>query len=73
MRLVHELRRLNCWDSSWEIGTAMEALTELEWPELSVFGGSLPPPVKLDPHTASDIISWTTKWALPAPGHCATS
>ncbi|KAL1944224.1 hypothetical protein VTO73DRAFT_3409 [Trametes versicolor] len=52
---------------SWEIGTAMEALTELEWPELSVFGGSLPPPVKLDPHTASDIISWTTKIVKAKP------
>ncbi|CDO68725.1 hypothetical protein BN946_scf184652.g52 [Trametes cinnabarina] len=46
---------------SWEIGTALEALTELEWPSLSVFGGSLPPPVKLPSGTASDVIKWATK------------
>ncbi|KAI0638264.1 Six-hairpin glycosidase [Trametes polyzona] len=46
---------------SWEIGTALEALTELEWPSLSVFGGSLPPPVKLPSGTAADVIQWATK------------
>ncbi len=28
---------------SWEIGTALEALTELDWPVLSAFHGSTPP------------------------------
>ncbi|KAI9000936.1 Six-hairpin glycosidase [Trametes punicea] len=46
---------------SWEIGTAMEALTELEWSSLSVFGGPLPPPVKLPSGTASDVIQWATQ------------
>ncbi|CDO75328.1 hypothetical protein BN946_scf184848.g5 [Trametes cinnabarina] len=46
---------------SWEIGTALEALTELEWPSLSVFGGPLPPPAKLPSGTASDVIEWATK------------
>nr|VWP01221.1 Cytochrome P450 monooxygenase CYP52X1 [Ganoderma boninense] len=28
---------------SWEIGTALEAVTELDWPTLSVFHGTVPP------------------------------
>ncbi|KAJ8483299.1 hypothetical protein ONZ51_g4792 [Trametes cubensis] len=46
---------------SWEIGTALEALTEFEWPSLSVFGGSLPPPVKLHSGEAADVIQWATQ------------
>ncbi|KAI0352875.1 Six-hairpin glycosidase [Trametes cingulata] len=46
---------------SWEIGTALETLTELEWPSLSVFGGSLPPPSKLSSGTAKDVTDWATR------------
>ncbi|KAI0832503.1 Six-hairpin glycosidase [Trametes gibbosa] len=52
---------------SWEIGTAMEALTELEWPSLSVFGGSLPPPVKLSTGTGTDVINWATQIVRAKP------
>ncbi|KAI0650661.1 Six-hairpin glycosidase [Trametes meyenii] len=52
---------------SWEIGTALEALTELEWPSLSVFGGSLPPPVKLTSGTGADVTEWATKIVKAKP------
>ncbi|KAA1465990.1 Six-hairpin glycosidase [Dentipellis sp. KUC8613] len=39
---------LNISTHSWEIGTLAEALTELEWPALSVFGAdAIPPPRRL--------------------------
>ncbi|TFY55339.1 hypothetical protein EVG20_g9357 [Dentipellis fragilis] len=43
---------------SWEIGTLAEALTELEWPALSVFSpNSIPPPRKLPAHeNANDVL-----------------
>ncbi|KAE9405940.1 hypothetical protein BT96DRAFT_963680 [Gymnopus androsaceus JB14] len=43
---------------SWELGTAAEALTELEWPALSVFNASaFPPPHELDgSDNASDVL-----------------
>nr|VWP00542.1 Avirulence protein A [Ganoderma boninense] len=46
---------------SWEIGTELETLTELEWPQLSVFYGTVPPPAQLPtPDTAADVISKAT-------------
>ncbi|KAI0677468.1 Six-hairpin glycosidase [Trametes maxima] len=46
---------------SWEIGTALEALTELEWPSLSVFEGSLPPPIEISSNAGADVMEWATK------------
>lgn len=49
---------LNISDKSWEIGAAVEALTELEWPSLGVFGGRVPPPSKLNKtNNAEDVIA----------------
>ncbi|TBU33264.1 Six-hairpin glycosidase-like protein [Dichomitus squalens] len=46
---------------SWEIGTELETLTELEWPELSVFHGAIPPPAQLaSSHIAADVIAKAT-------------
>ncbi|KAI1796305.1 Six-hairpin glycosidase-like protein [Ganoderma leucocontextum] len=46
---------------SWEIGTELETLTELEWPKLSVFYGAVPPPAQLPtPNTAADVIGKAT-------------
>jgi len=43
---------------SWEIGTLAEALTEYEWPWLSVFApGSIPPPAQLRKGEAADVLS----------------
>ncbi|TFK56177.1 Six-hairpin glycosidase [Heliocybe sulcata] len=44
--------------ASWELGTAAEALTELYWPELSVFRATgVPPPTKLNSSDeASDVL-----------------
>ncbi|KAH9846959.1 Six-hairpin glycosidase [Lenzites betulinus] len=52
---------------SWEIGTALEALTELEWRSLSVFGGSLPPPVQLPKDVGADVINWATQIVKAKP------
>lgn len=42
---------------SWELGTEAEALTELDWPALSVFSSTFPPPYKLnDANNASDVL-----------------
>lgn len=43
---------------SWELGTAAEALTELDWPALSVFNASaFPPPHVLNSaNNASDVL-----------------
>ena len=47
---------------SWEIGTELEALTELEWPSLAVFEGDLPPPTELtDSDNAADVIAIATE------------
>ncbi|KAH9906085.1 Six-hairpin glycosidase [Epithele typhae] len=47
---------------SWEIGAELEALTELEWPTLAVFEGSLPPPSQLvASDNATDVISIATQ------------
>ena len=40
--------------SSWELGTACEALTELRAPKLSVFSPIFPPPHTLDPRVVGD-------------------
>ncbi|KAI0052597.1 Six-hairpin glycosidase [Auriscalpium vulgare] len=49
---------LNISTHSWEIGTVEEALTELEWPSLSVFSPhAIPPPARLKPSVvAADVI-----------------
>ncbi|KAJ3906046.1 Six-hairpin glycosidase [Lentinula edodes] len=43
---------------SWELGTAAEALTELDWPALSVFNASAfpPPHVLASANNASDVL-----------------
>ena len=42
---------------SWEIGTLAEALTEFEWPWLSMFApGSIPPPAHLRKGEAADVL-----------------
>jgi len=47
---------------SWEIGTLAEALTELEWPQLSVFAsGSIPPPSHLTKGEAKDVLAIAEK------------
>ncbi|KAH9943362.1 Six-hairpin glycosidase [Epithele typhae] len=43
---------------SWEIGTELETLTELEWPSLAVFEGTLPPPTTLKSGEAADVIDY---------------
>jgi hypothetical protein len=54
---------------SWELGTAAEALTELEWPALSVFQSTaFPPPSQLNASlNASDVlqIAYDTVQAKP--------
>ena len=50
---------------SWEIGTVFQAMTELEWPELSVLTGDLPPPHTLEPGQADYIITRITEYVLP--------
>ena len=46
-------------EHSWEYGTEMEALLELEWPTLAVFEGNLPPPTQLPPsNNAADVIDF---------------
>lgn len=56
---------LACTRYSWEIGTELETLTELEWPQLSVFYGTVPPPAQLPtPDTAADVISKATAYAI---------
>ena len=46
---------------SWEIGTAVQALLEIDTPGLSVFGKTtIPPPSKLN-HT-SDILRYAGRW-----------
>lgn len=46
---------------SWEIGTELEALTELEWPSLSVFQRTaFPPPAHLTHGEAADVLNITT-------------
>ena len=42
---------------SWELGTLAEALTELEWNQLGVYVGPLPPPSSLAPGEAADVLS----------------
>jgi len=50
---------------SWEIGTLAEALTELEWPQLSVFAsGSIPPPSHLTKGEAGDVLAIAEKFSL---------
>ncbi|TFK94724.1 hypothetical protein K466DRAFT_579793 [Polyporus arcularius HHB13444] len=47
---------------SWEIGTQLETLLELEWPELSVFGGDIPPSTRLpSSDTAADVFAKTAE------------
>ncbi|KAI0774354.1 Six-hairpin glycosidase [Fomes fomentarius] len=46
---------------SWEIGTSLQTLTELEWPELSVLTSRLPPPTTLRPGQADYIIQKATE------------
>ncbi|KAJ3829051.1 Six-hairpin glycosidase [Lentinula raphanica] len=55
---------------SWELGTAAEALTELEWPSLSVFNASsIPPPHVLDSSDdASDVLKIATDTVNAKPG-----
>jgi hypothetical protein len=51
---------------SWEIGTLAEALTEYEWPELSVFApGSIPPPKYLKKGEAADVLSIAERYVGP--------
>ena len=40
-------------------------MTELEWPELSVLTGDLPPPHTLKPGQADYIITRITEYVLP--------
>lgn len=49
--------------SSWELGTAAEALTELSWPSLSIFSSKpFPPPDKLNAtFNASDVLQIATQ------------
>jgi len=50
---------LNVSTHSWEFGTEMEALLELEFPSLSVYGAHpIPPPTNLKPaNTPTDALS----------------
>ena len=44
--------------ASWEIGTQLETLLELEWRDLSVFGSAIPPPTTLaSSDSATDVIT----------------
>ncbi|KAJ3743376.1 Six-hairpin glycosidase [Lentinula detonsa] len=54
---------------SWELGTAAEALTELDWPALSVFNASaIPPPYELDAsNNASDVLKIATSTVSAKP------
>jgi hypothetical protein len=53
---------------SWEIGTLAEALTEYEWPWLSVFApGSIPPPAQLREGDATDVLSIAERCVCPFP------
>ena len=58
---------------SWELGTLAEALTEYEWPHLSVFAPrSIPPPAHLRKGEAKDVLSIAKKCAcffLPNLSH----
>ena len=50
------------WRDSWEIGTELETLVELEWQELSIFLSDLPPPSTLPmPGAATDVIASATE------------
>jgi len=48
---------------SWELGTLAEALTEFEWWKLGVFAPhSIPPPSRLAPDQAVDVLSIAEKY-----------
>ncbi|KAI9447312.1 hypothetical protein BJY52DRAFT_359303 [Lactarius psammicola] len=48
---------------SWELGTLAEALTEFEWWKLGVFApDSIPPPDRLAPDQAADVLSIAEKY-----------
>ncbi len=55
--------------TSWELGTATEALLEYEWPALSVFNTSaFPPPRTLSASSnASDVLGIAYQYAIPTP------
>ena len=46
---------------SWEIGTAMETILELDFPELSVLSGKLPPPQALKSGEGDYVIQTATE------------
>ncbi|OBZ76113.1 Unsaturated rhamnogalacturonyl hydrolase YesR [Grifola frondosa] len=53
---------------SWEIGTALESLTELEWLSLSVFSNTFPPPTHLGLlNNATDVRSIATQIVQAKP------
>ncbi|EGO27253.1 glycoside hydrolase family 105 protein [Serpula lacrymans var. lacrymans S7.9] len=51
-------------NTSWELGTAAEALTELSWPSLAVFQSSAFPPITNESHRPSDVIDIATNQQL---------
>lgn len=53
--------------TSWELGTAAEALTELSWPTLSVFNkAAFPPPARLNATlNATDVLSIANRLVQP--------
>ena len=55
---------------SWELGTAAQALTEISWPELSVYSRTaFPPPARLNgkdfPVDVINIASESVRGLLP--------
>lgn len=68
-QLLQMLKRRRCF--SWEVGTLAEALLELEWPSLSIYGaGSAsvhPPLIGAGNTTASDVFALAAKTLTNKP------